>query len=240
MPPLPHSLCAQHAQHDGNEGVIVQGLMDPVQFGGCLGTELELADNDKGGRPGSAHTYIHTSVGGLQMYLIMKHNSLSTSHLIHTSHPVLNLTPHTSSSTLHLVLHLHLVLNLTLHTSSFTSHLTPRPQPHTSSFTSHLTPRPQPYTSSSTSHLILNLSPHYSSFTSHLTPHPPPHTLYSMLLTLCLTCASTRSSIKMNLERGEYSDRELSGESKPPPTPDTRRWGELFPSSSSLMIRSKK
>ena len=52
MPPLPHPLCAQHAQHDGDEGVIVQGLMDPVQFGGCLGTELKLAGNDKEGRLG--------------------------------------------------------------------------------------------------------------------------------------------------------------------------------------------
>ena len=52
MPPLPHSLCAQHAQHDGDEGVIVQGLMDLVQFGGCLGTELKLAGNDKEGRLG--------------------------------------------------------------------------------------------------------------------------------------------------------------------------------------------
>ena len=52
MPPLPHSLCAQHAQHDGDEGVIVQGLMDLVQFRGCLGTELKLAGNDKEGRLG--------------------------------------------------------------------------------------------------------------------------------------------------------------------------------------------
>ena len=72
MPPLPHSLCAQHTQHDGDEGVIVQGLMDPVQFGGCLGTELELAGNDKEGRLGQC-AYLDTSVGGLQMYLIVKH-----------------------------------------------------------------------------------------------------------------------------------------------------------------------
>ena len=72
MPPLPHSLCAQHAQHEGDEGVVVQGLMDLVQFGGCLGTKLELAANDTGGRPGQS-AYLHTSVGGLQMYLIVKH-----------------------------------------------------------------------------------------------------------------------------------------------------------------------
>ena len=159
MPPLPHSLCAQHAQHDGDEGV--QGLMDPVQFGGCLGTELELADNNNGGRAGQC-AYLHTS------YISGRITNVPYCEAQLT----LNLTPHTSSSTLHLVLHLtpcpqphtsHLILHLTPHTSSSTLHLvlnlTPYPQPLTSLLVLHLTP----HTSPSTSHLILHAS--------HTMPH---------------------------------------------------------------------
>ena len=169
MPPLPHSLCAQHAQHDGDEGVIVQGLMDPVQFGGCLGTELELADNDKGGRAGQC-AYLHTS------YISGRITNVPYCEAQLT----LNLTPHTSSSTLHLVLHLtprpqphtsHLILHLTSYTSSSTLHLILHLTPHTSSSTLHLvlnlTPYPQPLTSL----LVLHLTPHTSPSTSHLILH---------------------------------------------------------------------
>ena len=165
MPPLPHSLCAQHAQHDGDEGVIVQGLMDPVQFGGCLGTELELADNDKGGRAGQC-TYLHTSYISGRITNVPYCEAQLTLNLTprpqpHTSHLILHLTPcpppYTSSSTLHLILH------LTPHTSSSTLHLvlnlTPHPQPLTSLLVLHLTP----HTSPSTSHLILHAS--------HTMPH---------------------------------------------------------------------
>ena len=175
VPPLPHSLCTQHAQHDGDEGVIVQGLMDPVQFGGCLGTELELADNDKGGRAGQC-AYLHTSYFSGRITNVPYCEAQLTLNLTprpqpHTSHLIFHLTPcpppYTSSSTSHLTPHpsphiLHLVLNLT-----------PHPSPHTSHLVLHLTSRPQPHTSSSTSHLTTRPSPHTSHFTLHLTPYTP-------------------------------------------------------------------